>query len=403
MASEDDTDSNIEDTTDAPSIVPEDTGSADDGRSERRSLREELENSFNEARRGDDRDARGDRRDEHGRFVPGSKPPPRKPQPQAVAETAETETADQTTPEATDETATPEPTSPASAPPVGWPKEAKAEWANLSPAVQAAVAKREQDTQKGVDELKARYADIDKSLAPHLEAIRRHGHSPAQAVSQLFSWFEALAQNPDAAFPALAKSFNYDPAKLAGTTTAPAAAPPVTNGAGTQTQEQAPAATDVPISPQMQAMLDQITQKVTGLETTFAQQSEAKTQEVLNLWSKDKEFFSEVRGSMAQLIASGAVPLKDGRVDLDGAYDAAIWMHPEVRTKLMAKTQAEQEAKLEAQLEKKQRAQQEAANKARRAAVSLAPAAPGTAGKPAQPKAKSVRESLKEAIEEVSA
>ena len=387
--------------------TPPDTGSANDGRSERRSLREELQNSFSEARKSDEsREERGEKRDQFGRFVEGNKPPPRKPI-QATTETAAapTETADPT-PETTEPAATPqEPTSSASSPPVGWPKEAKNEWQRLPPTVQAAVSKREQDTQKGVDELKKRYEDIDKTLAPHLEAIRRHGHTPAQAVGQLFSWFEALAQNPDQAFPALAKSFNYDLAKSAGTSSAPAAATPAqTNGqAGEQTQEPSATATNE-LNPQLKQMIDQITQKVTGLEFTFAQQNEAKTQEVLNLWSKDKPHFTEVRGMMAQLIASGAIPLKDGRVDLDGAYEAAIWAHPEVRAKVLAAQTAAHEAKLEEALEKKQRAQQEAANKARRAAVSLAPAAPSAgAGKGAIKKGKSVRDSLKDAMDELSA
>ena len=122
------------------------------------------------------------------------------------------------------------PTEPATPAPAAWTKEAKEVWAQLPPAVQAAVVKREADVQKGVDELKQRYTDLDQALAPHVQAIRQHGHTPAQAVHQMFSWFQALTANPDAAFPALIKSFNYDPRRLVPQQQ-PAAAQPAQPGA----------------------------------------------------------------------------------------------------------------------------------------------------------------------------
>ena len=94
--------------------------------------------------------------------------------------------------------------------PAGMPAELVEDWGKTPPAVQAAITKRIEDMNNGVRQLQGKYADIDAALAPHLDAVRSHGHTPAQAVSQLFGWFNALARNPGAAFPALAKSFNYD-------------------------------------------------------------------------------------------------------------------------------------------------------------------------------------------------
>jgi len=44
--------------------------------------------------------------------------------------------------------------------------------------------------------------------------IRQFGKTPGQAVGQLFSWFDALAKNPDEAFPALIKSYKYNPDQM---------------------------------------------------------------------------------------------------------------------------------------------------------------------------------------------
>lgn len=378
--------------SEAPSIAP-DEGSRNDGRQERRSLREELENSFNEARQDQDRE---EKRDEHGRFLKGNKPPPRQRPPEGTQ--AAPETADHTAPEAPLDTVAPEADKPTTQPPTGWPKEAKAEWNVLSPTIQQAVLKREQDTQKGVDELKAKYSDIDRALEPHIQAIRNHGHSPAQAVKQLFDWFQALAQNPKEAFPALAKSFNYDLNQTAGSPS-PAGAQPAQTGEPTQDASQATEEVPLRVKQEMEALR----KEVTTLASSWREQTEAQTHQALNQWAKDKEHFSEVRGDMAQLIQSGVIPLKDGRVDLDTAYDRAIWANPDIRMKLMAKQQADFEAKQEALLERKQKAQQEAANKARRAATSIAPRAPSAdAGKSAKKAGKSVRESLRDAMEELS-
>src|SRR6185369_9049154 len=70
--------------------------------------------------------------------------------------------------------------------PEAFSREARAEWANVPPVVQQAILKREEDTARGVAELKQRYDDIDKALTPRMDLIRRHGHTPGQAVNQLF-------------------------------------------------------------------------------------------------------------------------------------------------------------------------------------------------------------------------
>lgn len=294
---------------------------------------------------------------------------------------------------------------PTVAAPEAFSKEAKAEWASVPPTVQAAILKREQDVAKGVEELKSKYSDIDKVLQPHDEAIRRHGHSRAQAVNQLFAWFQALAANPQVAFPALAKSFNYD---LTGAPTLPAQTQQQQQPGGVQPPGEVPTAVQQYITSLEQRMGQfekQYTEKLYGLESSFAQQSQAKTQEILDSWSRDKPHFQDVRQLMASLITSGAVPLNNGQVDLDGAYSMAIYANPEVRAKVMAEQEKARADELKKKQDLERLAQSKQAEAARKAGVSVGGGAPGAvgAGKPGKPGVKkSVRESLMEAREELS-
>ena len=267
------------------------------------------------------------------------------------------------------------------------------------------MLKREADMAKGVEELKGKYKDIDTAFAPHMDAIRRHGHTPAQATAQLFGWFQALAANPKVAFPALAKSFNIDLATLI--------AQPQQQQQPAGGEQQQPAGAIPPelqkYITDLQAELGQVkqafTQEIGGLKSTFQQQSEAKTQEILSAWSKDKPHFEAVRGLMAQLIQSGAVPLKDGQVDLDGAYDMALYANPQVRQQVLTERQEAAKAASLAKAAAEKKAQQEQAAGARKAAVSVNGGAPGGVGAAqAKPKGKgkSVRESILEAREELS-
>lgn len=304
--------------------------------------------------------------------------------------------------------------------PEAWTREAKAEWANLPPAVQAAVAKREADVATGVKQLQDKYKEIDQALAPRMETLKRTGHSPAQAVNQLFLWFEALTADaerikqgqPAQAFPALMQSFGIHPGYFAPQQPAggqPAQQQPVAaQQAGAQAGSQ-PGAAPAEIPPWFQEHMAQLQQalgqKFGSFEQALAAQNAAKTQEVLSMWSKDKPYFEEVRVTMAQLLQAGAVPpLANGAADLDKAYDMALYALPDVRTKVLADQQKAADAARRAKADAEKKAQQEQADKARRAAVALGPSAPGseTPATKGGAKRKSVRESLQDAMQEVN-
>lgn len=296
------------------------------------------------------------------------------------------------------------------APPKAFSKEAQAEWATTPPNVRAAVLKRETDVARGVHELKQRYSDIDQALSPRMEMIRAHGHTPAQAVHQLFSWFEALSGDvqrvrsgqPPVAFNALLNSFGMTPAIFGAL------------------QQQAPTQEAQPeeqgaVPPAIQQYIGALEQKLGefqrgvdekfgGLYQNFQQANQQKTQEVLDHWSKDKPHFEEVRSLMAYLIGSGAVaPLSNGAADLDTAYDMALYANPQVRAQMLdgQRKAAADERKRKVEAERK--AQQEQADKSRRAGGSLSTGAPGMPVDPTKkPLARrSVRDSIKDAISEV--
>lgn len=291
--------------------------------------------------------------------------------------------------------------------PEGLSAEAKAAWGQVPAPLQQAIAKRLEDSAKGVAELKEKYAELDAVIAPHMDVIRRNNQTPAKTVGRFFDWFQALAANPDVAFPALAKSFGHDIAKFAAVAAQQQQQPQPGNGAD---------AVAGAVSPEVQKYINDLqakvdtlqnafTQKIGAVETALTQQTEAKTNEVLAMWSKDKPHFESVRQLMANLIASGAVPLKDGQVDLDTAYDMAIYANPQVRSDVL---KAQQEAARKAAADKaaaEKKAQQEQADKARKAAVGLsgsAPGAPGAPGSKPTGKRKSVRESIMEAHKELT-
>jgi len=300
------------------------------------------------------------------------------------------------------------------APPAGISKEAAAEWTKTPPAVQQAFLKRVEDMDKGVAQLKNSYAEIDKALSPHLEAIRRHGHTPAQAVNQLFSWFQAIAGNPGKAFPALAKSFNYDWNKIKAL---PAYGEEAQQGQQQQGQQQSgnQPPGDIPepvqayinqLNERLAMMGNQLEQRFGSIEQGFQRQQEAQTEEVLAAWSKDKPHFEAVRHTMGQLIASGTVPLKDGKVDLDGAYEMAVYAIPDVRAKVLAEQEAAKVAAAKKAAEDAAKRKQAEADKARKAGASINGGTPGSAvaqqpGRKVPGQRKSVRESLAEAIQQV--
>jgi hypothetical protein len=302
--------------------------------------------------------------------------------------------------------------------PEAWPKEAKAVWAQLPPAVQAAVAKRETDMAAGVEQLKNNYKELDTVLQPYIPALQRSNIPPAAAVKQLFDWMNALTreataikngQAPEGVFAALAQSYNLDPVKLLAHIVQNQGQRPVQQQPDQQQPQQGQ------LDPAVKAYIDSIVapvgQGVQQLYSTVQQQNLAKTSEMLEVWAKDKPFFGDVRQTMARMLQPGpngeaamVPPLANGNADLDTAYDMAVNAIPAVRAKVQQAMQKAEADKVAAAAAAEKQAQRSKLEAARKASGSIPISAPGlpAEGKAGQPKrGKTVGESLRESIAQV--
>lgn len=278
---------------------------------------------------------------------------------------------------------------PAGDAPGGWSREAKAEWAKLSPAVQQAVLKREKEASDGFAKYgdnERKFKEIDAVLAPRRRFYP--GQSDAQATNQIWAWFEALQNDPQKAFPALAKSFNFDFSNLA-----PKPDPTAQAGKADASVED----------PYLRGFIDPVLQKVNELSQRFETHEQrlnreaeerthaesARVQAEIATWARDKPHFDRLRnmmGAMMQFAASQGAP-----IGLDDAYQRALRADPELYTQ----SQQEAEAKRAAD---QQAARAAAAAKARNASVSPRAGAPNSGNVPARPsKGKGIRELIVEA------
>lgn len=310
---------------------------------------------------------------------------------------------------------TPAPAEPEIPAPESLTKEAKEAWNAAPLAIKQAFIKREEDMARGVGELKQRYALIDQAIAPHTDALRQMNATPADAVNRMFLWFKALAGKPTDAFPALAQSMGIDWKQLTG---AQQQAAPVDPNA----PPPAPGAPEIPepvkqyvgqLEGQVQQLVQYVQQlggQLGGIQSTFQEQSEAKTRENLSIWSQGKPYFEDVRADMAKMIEGGVIPLKpDGQVDLDTAYERAIYFNPTVRAKVLAEQAAANSQVQQQSQEAATTAKTQQASKARKAAGGSLPASttPGAGNnglngsKPKPGQKTSVRDSLRAAIQQL--
>ncbi|MEJ0094548.1 MAG: hypothetical protein WDN46_14270 [Methylocella sp.] len=291
-----------------------------------------------------------------------------------------------------------EPQAPASvAAPAALSKDVKAIWDTLPDQVKAEFVKREQDTQKGVEQLKAKFKPIEDAFTPVKDQLQRLGKTEAEAVSQLLGWHAALAgPNKAQAFKALAQAHGFDLSTLGPQ---PGVAP------------QTPADPNQILRP----YLDPLNQKVTALETELQRRDRERVQNDISNFSKDKPHFEKVRTVMGHLInskiATGATP----KEVFDDAYERACRADPETfaliqqeqREKQEAETRAAQEAaakKAADEAERRRKADAEEVQKARRAGVGPRAGSPvGGRAVAGTPQGQSVRDSLKSAIKEQSA
>ena len=235
------------------------------------------------------------------------------------------------------------PTAPTLKAPPGWSQEAKSEFDRASPAIQAAVAKREQEIDNGF-----RVLQDYKGLEEFTPLVRQAGTTHADVMRRAVSWEKALASDPINTVKYVAQVAGVDLRALVNGQPQPQRQ---------QGNQQAAQQQQQPID--IDSKIDQFMRK---RETTT--QVQTFLDDPANIHAQD------VLDDMVVLIKTGRFP------NLKDAYEAACYARPEIREQLINKRFASQPV-----------AQQtsNAADQARRASRSITgSSAPGASKAPAQ-------------------
>lgn len=195
--------------------------------------------------------------------------------------------------------------------PSSWSPEAKAQFATLSPAVQAAIAKRETEIEHGLRKKDGdikRYEPLEQMLAPRRDRWAVQGMDDVQAIKTLLAAQDLLDRDPVQGITLLAKSYGVDL-----NTAQPAGQP--------QAQPQG--------NSQDQALL----QRIAHLEQSFQQAQTAPLLSQVDAFKADPAnlYFENVRDDMAVLLNSGKVEGATDAERLKNAYEAACWMRSDIR------------------------------------------------------------------------
>lgn len=334
-------------------------------------------------------------RDEQGRFAKaegeeGAKAatPPKPAEPNSVAQPGTT---------GTDPVASTPPVSP----PPGWSQEAKAEWAKLSPAIQAAVVKREGEVSAGFkqysDQVK-RHQEIEQVLAPRRQNLQARGLNEGQVINNLFGLADAYendaantvshlirsSRDPRGTLAGVLQHFGIDPSTLAQS---PSAAP-----------TQVPQIDPNWVVQQAERRATQVAQQQANeqLQAYIAQQQIAEFQ-------KNNPHFERLKPVMGRLMTAThdgqgrmiAPPLAE---TLPDAYQKALALDPELQAQIKAQEEAKRAAEAVTQEEKRKQDEADRLAKARAAGSSVTGSPPVGAGRAAKPK--SIRENLEEGFKQ---
>jgi hypothetical protein len=199
--------------------------------------------------------------------------------------------------------------SPQFQPPHGWSPTAKAEFAKLPPAVQEAVAQREQEINQGFQQY--------SGLKPWVEHAQQNGTTLPAVLNDYYNAHQKLATDFIGGIGELCRYFGHDPIQLAQYALAQAQ--------GYQGQPPGP-------DPTIQ-YLQQLSQQVQGLYRQQEEQQSAAINSQLEEFAADHEWFHNLEPMMADIVNSHRAQGRE--ISLQEAYDAAAWQHPETRQILL--------------------------------------------------------------------
>lgn len=221
------------------------------------------------------------------------------------------------------------PAAPADIAPKTWKAEEAATWASIPPAAKAAIARREEDMFRGIEQHKATAAfgnKVQAALDPYMPILRAHNVDPVDNINNLMRAHYVLATGTTAQKQQMMQGLISDYKIDMG-----------------DTLEVDPYAEVV--SPQVQQLQQQIQQLQSGQaqqQQEVYRQEQAKTTTAVNAFAADpvNAHFEEVAEEMAHMLGL------DKALSLEAAYERAVWGNPVTRAKEIARQDAEKQSKL---------------------------------------------------------
>lgn len=244
-------------------------------------------------------------------------------------------------------------------PPAGWTAAEKAEFQKLSPAIQAAVSRREQEVHRGAQQWSEQRQRYETVLAPVAQAARAHGLTTEDGLNRLLSAQNMLERDPVNALRTLAQSYGVDLAQLAGQ--------PAAEGSAQN-------------SPDIAAIVDQRVAAMLGpIQQRFHSEDQRQQQSTLGLIHQfatepGHDHYDLLEPMMLSVLPTVQqdMPNATPKEWLQEAYDRAAYANPATRATLLAGREAAADQKRIADAKAR-------ADKARRAGSSVTGATNGAA------------------------
>lgn len=225
--------------------------------------------------------------------------------------------------------------------PKSWTRGLESKYDTLDPDVVSQIEKRESDMENGfkrIEQIKQFHDEINQVILPYMPTLNSLGKKPSEAIKELlnadYTLRNAAPNQKKDYFNRLAKNYGIDLGTVSTVQSEP---------------------------------LAQLQDKIYQLETQLHQNQQASQQQSqtaafapyineVNQFASDPahSHYETVRPIMAALIESGAA------VDLQSAYDQALWTRPDLR-----------DQQLSEQRKTWQEEEKERVNKAKQAAVSV--------------------------------
>lgn len=201
--------------------------------------------------------------------------------------------------------------------PTSWSKDQRENWDKIPKEAQDYIELREKQIADGMHGFKetAAYAnEMQRIIEPFRGSLQKHGVNETQAIQNLFGHHIALTEGTtesrQAAFVALGQNLGLIPQ---------------------DGQHQAD-----PRTQELQQRLERIERQEQQRNQQAQQQNYSKIENEVNAFASDpkNEYFDEVADDVVTLLKTG--------IDLQSAYEKAVWANPITRAKEMNKSIAEQ-------------------------------------------------------------